>query len=308
MNRIIITAKTHPVLEQTLVKKGYDVLYLPLITPIELIEIIHTAIGVVVATNIGINRDLIDRGTKLQWIARLGSGMDHIDTEYATSKNIRCLSSPEGNRDAVAEHALGMLLNIMNNISRAQRQTMDGKWIREDNRGTELKGKTVGIIGYGNTGSAFAGLLSSFGVNILAYDKYKLGFGNNIVKEVGFDELCSRADVISLHVPLNNETLKMADSSFFSSLSQQPYFINTSRGKVADSGAILDALETSKIRGACIDVIENEDLASHTEVERALFYRLCQHPRVILTPHIAGYSEQSYYKVSWYILEKLGLA
>lgn len=183
MKKVIITGKAHPVLHETLLKNGFESVYAPAISRQELLEVIPGISGLVVATRLGVDRELLDKAVSLEWIARLGSGMDQIDTDYAEKRNIRCLSSPEGNRDAVAEHALGMLLSLMNHICRASLQVREGNWLRDENRGEELNGKTIGIIGYGNNGSAFARLLSSFGVRILAYDKYKTGFGNDKVEE-----------------------------------------------------------------------------------------------------------------------------
>lgn len=307
MKKIIIAGKAHPVLHETFLKNGFDSVYAPSVSREELLGLLPGLSGLVVATRLGVDKEMIEKATSLEWIARLGSGMDHIDTDYAQSKNIRCLSSPEGNSLAVAEHALGMLLNMMNNMCRANRQIREGKWLRDENRGIELSGKTVGIIGYGNTGSAFAGLLSSFSAEILAYDKYKFGFGEGRIHEASLDQILRYADVISFHVPLTDETAGLADKSFFSSLSRKPWIINTSRGGVVDTSALLHALAEEQIRGACLDVLENEDLSSLSPVQQKQLEQLSHHPAVLLTPHIAGYTEESFYRVSFYILQKLGL-
>lgn len=307
MKKIIISAPAHPLLRASLENQGYEVLDLPAVSYDELSGIIHEAEGLVVSTRLTIDRSMIEKAVNLQWIGRLGSGMELIDVDFAESKHIRCLHSPEGNRDAVAEHALGMLLGLTKKIDRSFQQVKEGKWLREENRGTELRGKTIGIIGFGNTGSALAGLLSSFGVNILAYDKYKFSFGDHLVREANLEQICRYAHVISFHVPLTKETLHMGDDSFFSSLEQKPFILNTSRGMVIDTAALINALDSGAIRGAALDVLEKEVPEEMTEKQKAEFLRLSTDERVMITPHIAGYSAESPLKMSRILLKKLGI-
>jgi len=267
--------------------------------------------GMVIRSRIKVDRELLDAGTNLRFIARAGAGMENIDDEYAKRLGIRCINAPEGNRDAVGEHAIGMLLTLFNRINTADREVRSGLWLREENRGVELLGRTVGIIGYGNTGRAFAKRLSNFGVLIYAYDKLKKNYSDEFVIETGMGSIFEEADVVSLHVPLTEDTYHLVNDEFFQRLHNPIYLINTSRGPVVDTDALVRAMESGKLLGACLDVLEYEGSSFEhlldDDTPEPLQY-LLDSPKVILTPHIAGWTHESHMKLSQVLAEKIQMA
>ncbi len=307
LKKVLVTAKVHPYLIDYLTEKGYQVLYHPAISYNEAYEKIYSCIGLIVTTRITVDKNLLNHAPRLQWIGRLGSGMESIDVDYAREKGIRCKSSPEGNCDAVGEQVVGMLLCLFGNILKSNLQLRENIWEREKNRGIEIKEKTVGIIGYGNTGHAVARKLSGFECNVLAYDKYETDYGDAYAKETTLEEIYKRADIVTVHVPLTEETHHMVNNDFFESFAAPVYFINASRGKVVDTAALIKNIKEERVLGACLDVLENENLSAFSDEERAQFDFLLHSDKVVLTPHIAGYTHEAAYKMAHITLKKLGI-
>lgn len=306
--KILFLDSNHPLLHETLQKAGHTCDLNYQWTKEEIINSIHLYDGIVIRSKIKITKEIIDKALKLKFIARAGAGMENIDVEYAESKGIRCLHAPEGNRDAVGEHAIGMLLSLFNNLCRANKEVREGKWIREGNRGIELMGKTVGIIGYGNMGSAFAERLKGFGVKVLVYDKYRNDFGNNFIIESTLDQIFEQADVISLHTPLTEETHYMINDSFINNFKKNIYIINTARGKCLNTADLVKNIKSGKVAGACLDVLEYEVISFENLDAANLpepFQYLIQSEKVMLSPHIGGWTIESNKKIARVLAEKI---
>jgi len=305
MKKVLITYYVHPVLKGGLIDLGFKVVEKPEITYAQLIDDVANYEGIIVHTKIPIDETIIDAGKSLKFIGRVGSGMEHINVAYAIQKNIACLSSPEGNKNAVAEHALGLLLALLNNINVAAQQVKKGSWLREENRGVELEGKTIGIIGFGNTGTSFAQKLAGFDVKVLAYDKYSTIKEEGKVNSSTLENIFKEADIISLHIPNSNENYHFADSHFFNSFKKPIVFINCSRGKNVNTLDLLQALKAEKVIAAGLDVLENEKLSTYSKEEHQLLNELTQLPNVIITPHVAGWSAESKFKLANVLLNKI---
>ncbi len=306
---VLVTDSTHPVLVEKLEAAGHCCCVWTDCTYESLLAEVQNYDALVVRSKIMIDRNFIDHARHLRCIGRVGAGMETIDVDYAEKLGIRCLNSPEGNRDAVGEHAVGLLLALMDKIRVADSEVRQGLWRREANRGLEIKGRTVGIIGCGNMGSAFAQRLRGFECQIVAYDKYKpAGYAPDGVEEVSLEELQRRADIVSLHVPLTDETHYMADAGFFSAFENPVFLINTSRGAVVKTADLVAAMEQGRVLGAALDVIEYEDMSKDgldLDTLPSDFRYLLESPRTVLTPHVAGWTVESKYKLAAVLADKI---
>ncbi len=306
--RILFIDSTHPSLPEELTRLGHqcDLFHEHSIDWI-VAELPHYD-GVVIRSRIKFTKEIIDKGTKLKFIARVGAGMENIEVSYAESKGIKCLHAPEGNANAVAEHALGTLLALFRNICKADAEVRKGKWLREENRGVELDGKTIGIIGYGNMGKAFAKKAKGFEADLLVYDKYLKGIGDDRIKECELEELFEKADVVSLHLPLTNETNNMVNEEFINKFKKNIYIINTSRGKIVNTENLVSGLKSGKVLGACLDVLEYESISFENINSASLppaFNYLSSSSKVVLSPHIAGWTHESNVKMAKILAEKI---
>lgn len=296
--RALIIDDVHPSLMVILESAGIECSYQPEIHPSKVQEILPSYHILIVRSKIYIDKHLLSTQKNLLIIARAGSGMDNIDMDAAEAAGIVCVNAPEGNRDAVAEQTLAMLLSLLANVHSAYTQVQNFIWDREGNRGYELKGRTVGIIGFGNTGSAVAERLSGFGVRILAYDKYKSGFQSTTVEEVSYEQILSRADVVTFHIPLTTETRAWISRDFINKMGKSFFLLNLSRGGIMKTEEILDGLESGKILGFATDVLEKEPPSASSPAEQQLFQTLMNRPNVLVTPHIGGWTFESYRKIS----------
>ncbi len=307
MKRILITDDCHDLLIRGLEHLGYECYFRPEIAPEEVSACISEYEGLIINSKIRVDAALLARAHRLRFVGRLGSGMEIVDKDAAAARGVAVVSSPEGNCNAVAEHALGMLLALLNNLMRADREVRNRLWRREANRGTELSGKVMGIIGFGHTGSQFARKLAGMEVQVLAYDKYKSQYAADMpwVRETDLHTLQQCADIISLHLPLTQETRHLVDAAFLEQCKPGILLINTSRGACVKTQDLVDALETGQVGGACLDVFENEKPQTFSPDEEMLYERLYHNDRVVLSPHIAGWTHESKRKLAEVLLEKI---
>jgi len=304
--KVLIAAPIHEVLAMGLEENGYELLYALDITQASAQAWVKDVEGIITSTRLQLDAQLIDAAPYLKWIGRMGSGMEVIDVPYAIAKGIKCFSSPEGNANAVAEHALGLLLSLTKKINISNAEIKEGFWLREENRGTELEGKTIGIIGFGHTGKAFVKKLRGFDMNILVYDKYKQ---DTTMEPLVFchdlNAIYEQADIVSFHVPLQEDTKDYFNDRFLSRFKKPIILINTSRGTVVNTATLIKGIKENKVLGACLDVFEEEPLAKMNEEVKNNFQILLNNKNVVITPHIAGYTQEALYKMSDILLNKI---
>ncbi len=307
--KVIFIDVVHPILEERLTQASYKCIDATKSSYAACQMLLQDAVGMVIRSRFKVDEVLLKEAKNIKFIARSGAGMENIDVKYCENRKIQLINAPEGNCTAVAEHALGMLLSLFNKLNSADREIRNGKWNREENRGIELTGKIVGIIGLGNNGSAFAKVLRGFDVEILAYDKYKTNYGTPNIKEATLEEIYARADVLSFHIPQTEETMYWADDKFFTDSMKKPfYLLNVARGKIVRIEALIKAIENGKVLGAGLDVLEFEKSSFENffqgEIPEA-FQKLLASDKVILSPHVAGWTVESYYKLSDVMADKI---
>ena len=304
---VLFLDSVHQYLENKLNENGFSCIDGTTISKEDCIKQLHNVDGLVLRSRFTMNEDFLKHAPNLKFIARSGAGMENIDEVYCALKNITLFNAPEGNRNAVGEHALGMLLSLMNKFQQGDRDVRQGIWDREGNRGEEIMGKTIGIIGYGNNGSSFAEKLKGFDCTILVYDKYKKIKSNSYISQTSLETLYREADVISFHIPQNKETIYWANTAFFTSLSKPIFLLNLARGKIVNTKALLIALKKGIVKGAGLDVLEFEKSSFEHFEENGnnTFLTLMKQQNVLLTPHVGGWTNESYLKLSMVLADKI---
>ena len=304
--KVLIAAPVHTVLTDGLEAAGFELVHAPAIRQADAAGLLRPCVGVITSTRLQLDAALIDAAPELRWIGRMGSGMEVIDVPYAVSKGIACLGSPEGNSNAVAEHALGLLLNLTRRISSSSREVEAGKWLREENRGIELEGRTIGLIGFGHTGRAFARKLQSMDMRILAYDKVPIADPPAyIIPCPDLQQIWDEAGIVSFHVPMAQDTYHYFDQAFAARMRNPAILLNTSRGNVVDASILPELLQSGRLLGAGLDVWEGEPPERMGTEQRAIMLQLAALPQVVVTPHIAGYTFEALYKMSAVLLQRI---
>jgi len=303
--KCLIIDDMHESIVPLLAEIGIEATYAPSITREEILSSIGDYEGILVRSKTNIDKEFVDHAKKLEFIGRAGAGLDKIDVDYVEAHHIEILNAPEGNRDALAEHAVGMLLSLLNKINTADLEVRNWIWNREGNRGVELSDKTVGIIGYGYMGQAFVQRLRAFDCRVLVYDKYKKGFGTKKVEEVSLEKLFHKADILSLHVPLTSETRGWINKDFIQQFRKEIHILNTARGEVLPLKDLLELLDSGKVLGAALDVLEKEKFDKLTNEERLRFEDLFSRKNVVLSPHVAGWTFASYKRINEVLVSKI---
>ncbi|BDC98577.1 2-hydroxyacid dehydrogenase [Persicobacter psychrovividus] len=303
--KILIIDQLHDSIHDLLAENNLTADYRPAISKEEVIDILHQYDGVMVRSKMRFTKEVLETAPNLQFIARSGAGMDNIDEAYAKAKGIHLINAPEGNRDAVGEHTLGMLLSLMNKLNTADTEVRANQWDREGNRGHEVMGKTVGIIGYGNMGRAFAQRLLGFNCKVLAYDKYKSDFSDQYAQEVSLETLFEETDILSIHTPLTEETRGWLDTAFFNKFKKNLYFLNAARGEIVPFEALNDGLQSGKLIAAGLDVLEVEKFNQLTDPQRKALDLLQAQKNVLFTPHVGGWTFESYRRLNEVMVKKI---
>lgn len=297
----IIEGSIFPLLKEL----SFEVDYIPKISREEIKQIIHKYDGLIIRSKTTVDAELLGDKCKLKFIARPGAGVDLLDIEELDRRDIKVFNSPEGNRDALGEHALGMLLSLSNNIVKGDKQVRQKVWDREENRGFEIRGKTVGIVGYGHMGSSFAEKLSGLSCKVIAYDKSKSGFSSDCVIEVSQQELFEQTDIVSFHIPLDNDNINLVNKDYLNKFKKDIFLINTARGKILPLQDLMELIDSGKVKGAALDVLENEKPNQLSREEEKVFNRIAKSEKVILTPHVGGWSYESYKRMNEVLVEKI---
>ena len=303
--KILLLDKNHPLITEQLSEKGFVLEEDFSSSYKQVLEKIHLYEGIIIRSRIPLDAHFLEKAKNLKFIARVGAGMENIDIAKAQKLDIKLINSPEGNKDAVAEHVIGTLLVLMNRLFISSNEVKKGIWLREENRGEEILGKTFGIIGYGNMGKAVAKRLSGFGCKTIFYD-IKPNLSDEFAAQVSLQELQEKADILSLHTPLTEDTLYMIDEEFISKMKKNFYFINTARGKNLKTSALVNALKSGKVKGACLDVLEYEKTSfENLEMKNEDLEYLLNSEKAIITPHIAGWTHESKIKLAQVIVDKI---
>lgn len=303
--KILIADSMHSSLFAMLEGQGWEYDYQPDFRRKDIIDALPAFDGLIIRSKTFVDQEVLSAAKNLKFIARAGAGLDLIDLKIAEESQIKVFHAGEGNRDAVAEHAVGMLLCLFNNILKADKEIRNGVWDREGNRGVEIMNKTVGIIGYGNNGSATAKRLNGFGCKVLAYDKYRDNYGDDFAQESSLEQIMQEADILSLHIPLSDETRYLINQDFIDRFSKPFYLLNLSRGEIVKLNAVVSGLKSGKIKGACLDVLENEKIKSLTAEQQESFDYLCTSDKVVLTPHIGGWTHESYRRINEVLVRQI---